>query len=135
MRLLSNLYVKGKPAMLPDRAICRQSHYFIYRPRILFILTIVIITPKRFDFICIILRELQGRILLQLRSLYFIEISLKIIKLIKLIKFMWLLLIKYSLYDFCNIICISRMFTWPYIQSGHSAINKYNFKIMYELMG
>jgi hypothetical protein len=25
--------VKGKSAVLPDRAICRQSHYFIYRPR------------------------------------------------------------------------------------------------------
>ena len=34
MRLLSNLHVKGKPAVLPDRAIRRQSHYFIYRPRI-----------------------------------------------------------------------------------------------------
>jgi len=34
MRLLSNLHVKGKPAVLPDRAIPRQSHYFIYRPRI-----------------------------------------------------------------------------------------------------
>jgi len=34
MRLLSNLRVKGKPAVLPDRAIRRQSHYFIYRPRI-----------------------------------------------------------------------------------------------------
>jgi len=33
MRLLSNLHVKGKPAALPDHAICRQSHYFIYRPR------------------------------------------------------------------------------------------------------
>jgi hypothetical protein len=35
MRLLSNLHVKGKPAVLPDRAIHRQSHYFIYRPRIM----------------------------------------------------------------------------------------------------
>jgi len=34
MRLLSNLHVKGKPAVLPDRAIRRQSHYFIFRPRI-----------------------------------------------------------------------------------------------------
>jgi hypothetical protein len=34
MRLLPNLHVKGKPAGLTDRAICRQSHYFIYRPRI-----------------------------------------------------------------------------------------------------
>jgi len=34
MRLLSNLHVNGKPAVLPDRAIRRQSHYFIYRPRI-----------------------------------------------------------------------------------------------------
>ena len=34
MRLLSNLHVKGKPAVLPDHAICRQSHYFIYRPHI-----------------------------------------------------------------------------------------------------
>ena len=25
--------MKDKPAVLPDRAICRQSHYFIYRPR------------------------------------------------------------------------------------------------------
>ena len=33
MRLLSNLHVKGKPAVLPDRAIRRQSHYFLYRPR------------------------------------------------------------------------------------------------------
>jgi len=32
MRLLSNLHVKDKPAVLPDRAIRRQSHYFIYRP-------------------------------------------------------------------------------------------------------
>jgi len=32
MRLLCNLHVKGKPAVLPDRAIHRQSHYFIYRP-------------------------------------------------------------------------------------------------------
>ena len=35
MRLLSNLQVKGKPAVLPDRAIRSQSHYFIYRPCIL----------------------------------------------------------------------------------------------------
>ena len=34
MRLLSNLHVKGKPAVLPDRAIHRQPHYFIYIPRI-----------------------------------------------------------------------------------------------------
>ena len=33
MRLLSNLQVKGKPAVLPDRAIRGQSHYFIHRPR------------------------------------------------------------------------------------------------------
>ena len=33
MRLLSNLRVKGKPAVLPHHAIRRQSHYFIYRPR------------------------------------------------------------------------------------------------------
>jgi len=33
MKLLSNLHVKGKPAVFPDRAIRRQSHYFIYRPR------------------------------------------------------------------------------------------------------
>ena len=32
MRLLSNLQVKGKPAVLPDREIRSQSHYFIYRP-------------------------------------------------------------------------------------------------------
>jgi len=35
MRLLSNLHVKGKPAVLPDRAIRSQSHYFIYRPCII----------------------------------------------------------------------------------------------------
>jgi len=29
MRLLFNLQVKGKPAVLPDRAILSQSHYFI----------------------------------------------------------------------------------------------------------
>ena len=34
MRLLPNLHVKGKPAVLPDREIRRQSHYFIFRPRI-----------------------------------------------------------------------------------------------------
>ena len=34
MGLLSNLHVKGKPAVLPDHAIRGQSHYFIYRPRI-----------------------------------------------------------------------------------------------------
>jgi len=33
MRLLSNLHVKGKPAVLPDRAIRRQYYYFICRPR------------------------------------------------------------------------------------------------------
>jgi len=33
MRLLSNLHVKDKSAVLPDRAIRRQTHYFIYRPR------------------------------------------------------------------------------------------------------
>ena len=33
MRLLSNFLVKGKPAVLPDRTIRGQSHYFIYRPR------------------------------------------------------------------------------------------------------
>ena len=37
MRLLSNLHVKGKPAVLPDRALRRQSHYLIYRPRMLII--------------------------------------------------------------------------------------------------
>ena len=41
MRLLSNLHVKGKPAVLPDRAIRGQSHYFIYRPCINNILCIV----------------------------------------------------------------------------------------------
>ena len=40
MRLLSNLHVKGKPAVLPDRAIRRQSHYFIYRPRMLDVVTV-----------------------------------------------------------------------------------------------
>ena len=35
MRLLSNLHVKGKPGVLPDREIHSQSHYFIYRPYIL----------------------------------------------------------------------------------------------------
>ena len=35
MRLLSNLHVKGKPVVLSDRAIRRQSHYFIYRPRVI----------------------------------------------------------------------------------------------------
>ena len=43
---------------------------------------------------------------------------------------MWLFLIKCSLYDFYNIICISSMFTWPYTQSGYSEINKIKFKIM-----
>ena len=37
---------------------------------------------------------------------------------------MWLLLIKCNLYDFYNIICISSMFMWSYIQSGYSAVNK-----------
>ena len=37
MRLLS-IHVKVKPAVLPDLAIRRQSHYFIYRPRVLLVL-------------------------------------------------------------------------------------------------
>jgi len=44
MRLLSNLHVKGKLAVLPDRAIRRQSHYFIYRPRLYFCLPDIINT-------------------------------------------------------------------------------------------
>jgi len=32
MRLLSNLHMKGKSAVLPHRAIRSQSHCFIYRP-------------------------------------------------------------------------------------------------------
>jgi hypothetical protein len=40
---------------------------------------------------------------------------------------MWLLLIKCSVYDFYNIICISSVFTWQYIQSVYFAINKINF--------
>jgi len=34
MRRLPTLHVKGEPTVLPDRAIYRQSHYFIYRPRV-----------------------------------------------------------------------------------------------------
>ena len=34
MRRLPTLRVQGEPALLPDGAIRRQSHYFIYRPRI-----------------------------------------------------------------------------------------------------
>jgi len=34
MKRLPTLHMNGEPAVLPDRAICRQSHYFIYRPRI-----------------------------------------------------------------------------------------------------
>jgi len=44
MRFLSNLHVKGKPAVLQDRAIRRHSHYFIYRPRITLLATIKV--PK-----------------------------------------------------------------------------------------
>jgi len=33
MRRSPTLHMKGEPAVLPDRAIRRQSHYFIYRPR------------------------------------------------------------------------------------------------------
>ena len=43
MRLLSNLHVKGKPAVLPDRAIRGQSHYFIYRPCVYIYIYIYII--------------------------------------------------------------------------------------------
>ena len=43
---------------------------------------------------------------------------------------MWLLLIKYNLYDFYNVICISGTFTWPYVQSGYAVINKIKCKIM-----
>ena len=43
---------------------------------------------------------------------------------------MWLLLIKCSLHDIYNIICISIVFTWLYIQYGYSAINKIKIKIM-----
>jgi len=46
MRLLSNLLVKGKPAVLTDRAIRRQSHYFIYRQRIfIYLLTAIGLSP------------------------------------------------------------------------------------------
>jgi len=34
MRRLPTPQVKGEPAVLPDRATRRQSHYFIYRPGI-----------------------------------------------------------------------------------------------------
>jgi len=47
MRLLSNLHVKGKPAVLPDRAIRRQSHYFIYRPRTMGLLYFFYLVPHR----------------------------------------------------------------------------------------
>jgi len=38
MRHLPNLLMKGEPPVLPDRAIRRQSQYFIYRPRIYIII-------------------------------------------------------------------------------------------------
>ena len=44
MRLLSNLHVKGKPAVLPDRAIRSQSHYFICRPCMLMIFLYLYLT-------------------------------------------------------------------------------------------
>ena len=34
MRHLPTLHVKGEPTVFPDHAICRQFHYFIYRPRV-----------------------------------------------------------------------------------------------------
>ena len=34
MRHSPTLYLKKEPVILPDRAIRRQSHYFIYRPRV-----------------------------------------------------------------------------------------------------
>ena len=41
---------------------------------------------------------------------------------------MWLLLIKCSLYGFYNIICISSMFTWPYIHLDIMQSIKFNLK-------
>ena len=35
MRHLPTFHVKGEPTVLPDRAIRRQFHYFIYRTRML----------------------------------------------------------------------------------------------------
>jgi len=65
-----------------------------------------------FRYICIIVREFQSCTTLKLRSFYFIKnYQIKIL--------IWLLLIKCSLYDFYNIICISSMFTLPYICSVH----------------
>jgi len=64
-----------------------------------------------FRYICIILREFQRFTFVKLCSVCIIKnYQIKI--------FMWLLLMKYSLYDFYNIICISNMFMWLYMQSG-----------------
>ena len=46
---------------------------------------------------------------------------------------MWLLLIKCSLRDFYSKICISSIFTWPYVQYGYSLINRIKFQIMQKL--
>ena len=79
-----------------------------------------------FQYVCIILREFQSCTLLKLSFIY----NKNFIKNYQIIIFMWLLLIKCSLYDFYTIICTSSMFTWPYMQSGYSAKNKIKFKIM-----
>jgi len=73
-----------------------------------------------FQYICIILREFQSCTSLKLLSFCIIKMSLKIIQ-FKI--FMWLMLIKCSLYDFYNTICISSMFTWLYIQSGYAYVD------------
>jgi len=42
MRRLPTLHMMGEPAVLPDRVICRQSHYFIYIPHILSLMDSII---------------------------------------------------------------------------------------------
>ena len=45
--------------------------------------------------------------------------------------FMWLLLIKCSLYDFYNMICISGMFTWPRIRIHLNILQKMKLDLKY----
>ena len=93
-----------------------------------FILTIYIYYNHCYIFqytCCIILGKFQRCTSLKLRSFYVIRISLKLPN-----ENIYVVLIKCIQYDFYSIICISNMFTRPYMQSGYSAINTIKFKIM-----
>ena len=49
MRRLPTLHMKDEPAVLPDRAIRMQSHYFMYRPRTGYLHSILTVSLRPFN--------------------------------------------------------------------------------------